>query len=468
MKHSFFFLSALMVFLISPLFFNMSTVSAQVKIMPIGDSITDLDGSYRCPLYDKLRANGYSVRSVGTERDPFPRSGCSNGGNISHFGYSGVTLQGVRDLVRNNINNVEVADFALIHLATNNYWPRSGNPYTATEHQNNLTAMKDLISIIRTRSTNTRVLVAQLIGTQDQTMNGYIFTFNFSYLNTLAGQSGVYLVDQYNGFNPTKGADTYDGVHPSEGTGNVKMADKWLATILPLLKSQPIPSSIPQPTATPVRTTAPTPVSTPVVTTAPTRRPYGGVPVTVPGVIEAENYDEGGSNVGYFDKSSGNNGNVYRNDNVDLESNRVGGTSVGWIETGEWLHYTFRVGTSGSYSVHARVASASEDGRFDFTIDDRLGGSFNVANSGGWFNWYTVQSGAFTLSAGDHTLKVTAAAGNVSAVANLDSLSIQSVSGSPSTPVPTPMPTQNPRFDLNKDGTVNASDVLYMFTRWSL
>ncbi|GIW59940.1 MAG: hypothetical protein KatS3mg087_1006 [Patescibacteria group bacterium] len=89
---------------------NASAVHAQVKIMPIGDSITDLDGSYRCPLYDKLRANGYTVKSVGTESDPYPRSGCSSGGNITHFGFSGVTLQGVRDRVRSSINSVEVAD----------------------------------------------------------------------------------------------------------------------------------------------------------------------------------------------------------------------------------------------------------------------------------------------------------------------------------------------------------------------
>ena len=243
---------------------NISVVYAQVKIMPIGDSITDLDGSYRCPLYDKLKANGYTVKSVGTESDPYPRSGCSNGGNITHFGFSGVTLQGVRDRVRSSINALEVADYALIHLGTNNYWPRTPfKPYTAQEQQTNLDAMRDLIGILRSRSSQTKILVAQIIGTTNQEMDGYIRTFNFNYLNTLAGQPNVYLVDQYSGYNPA--SDSYDGVHPQEGKGNIKMADKWLSVMLPLLRNQPVPSV----SVTAAPATSPSPIRTPQASVSP-------------------------------------------------------------------------------------------------------------------------------------------------------------------------------------------------------
>lgn len=40
--------------------------------------------------------------------------------------------------------------------------------------------------------------------------------------------------------------------------------------------------------------------------------PYGGTPVSVPGTIQAENFDEGGSGVAYYDNSPGNAGGVYR------------------------------------------------------------------------------------------------------------------------------------------------------------
>src|SRR3712207_7345092 len=40
------------------------------------------------------------------------------------------------------------------------------------------------------------------------------------------------LVDQYAGFDPRPGADTYDGVHPDE-SGDRKMADRWFAALNP-------------------------------------------------------------------------------------------------------------------------------------------------------------------------------------------------------------------------------------------
>ena len=37
---------------------------------------------------------------------------------------------------------------------------------------------------------------------------------------------------------------------------------------------------------------------------------YGGVPATVPGVVEAEEFDNGGQGVGYSDTTDGNTGGV--------------------------------------------------------------------------------------------------------------------------------------------------------------
>lgn len=38
--------------------------------------------------------------------------------------------------------------------------------------------------------------------------------------------------------------------------------------------------------------------------------PFGGTPATVPGLIEAEEYDIGGQGVAYDDTTTGNDGNV--------------------------------------------------------------------------------------------------------------------------------------------------------------
>ncbi len=76
---------------------------------------------------------------------------------------------------------------------------------------------------------------------------------------------------------------------------------------------------------------------------------------TVPGVIEAVNYDIGANGVAYNDNvyedadkfgsysEAWNNGWVYRNDGVDIEysSDESGSDyNIGWIDNGEWLKYT--------------------------------------------------------------------------------------------------------------------------------
>src|ERR1022692_2972076 len=73
--------------------------------------------------------------------------------------------------------------------------------------------------------------------------------------------------------------------------------------------------------------------------------------VTVPGRIEAENYDTNGPGISYYDVSTGNNGGVYRSDDVDIESttDTGGGYDVGWISAGEWLTYTVNVQETAVY-----------------------------------------------------------------------------------------------------------------------
>src|SRR5262249_26370187 len=47
--------------------------------------------------------------------------------------------------------------------------------------------------------------------------------------------------------------------------------------------------------------------------------PYTGTPIALPGLVEAENFDNGGQGVAYFDDSPGNSGGTYRATDVDLE-----------------------------------------------------------------------------------------------------------------------------------------------------
>ena len=60
--------------------------------------------------------------------------------------------------------------------------------------------------------------------------------------------------------------------------------------------------------------------------------PYGGTAASIPGTVQAENYDTGGQGVGYNVTSVNGTGNSYRSDGVDLEatSDSGGGYNLGW------------------------------------------------------------------------------------------------------------------------------------------
>ena len=64
--------------------------------------------------------------------------------------------------------------------------------------------------------------------------------------------------------------------------------------------------------------------------------PYGGTPWPVPGVIQAENFDNGGQGVAYYDTTPGNTGGAYRSTDVEIQatSDTGGGYNVGWLGHG--------------------------------------------------------------------------------------------------------------------------------------
>jgi len=63
----------------------------------------------------------------------------------------------------------------------------------------------------------------------------------------------------------------------------------------------------------------PPPPSPPPPPPPPGQTPFGAVP-RIPGLIEAENFDNGGSGVAWSDVTAGNAGNAYRFTDVDIQS----------------------------------------------------------------------------------------------------------------------------------------------------
>ncbi|MDX9912747.1 MAG: family 16 glycosylhydrolase [Phycisphaerales bacterium] len=158
-----------------------------------------------------------------------------------------------------------------------------------------------------------------------------------------------------------------------------------------------------------------------------TQQPYGGTPANIPGVIEAENFDEGAAPAAYFDRDAQNNGGAYRTStSVDIEATTGGGFNLGWIDNGEWLEYTVNVQQSGMYLARARVASQSGVGAFRLLADGvPAGPDFTVNPTGGWQTWSEIVV-PVTLNAGTRVLRIQNV-GN-SQVFNLDRITFESLS----------------------------------------
>jgi subtilisin family serine protease len=141
----------------------------------------------------------------------------------------------------------------------------------------------------------------------------------------------------------------------------------------------------------------------------PASQPFGGVAATIPGVLEAENFNEGGEGFGYHDLSTGNSGGSYRQTDVDIEttSDAGGGYSIGYVQAGEWLAYSVSVLATATYTLDARVASMGTGGAFHVEVDGvDVTGRLSVPNTGGWQTWQTLTVPGIQLTAGPHIMLV--------------------------------------------------------------
>jgi Carbohydrate binding module (family 6) len=155
--------------------------------------------------------------------------------------------------------------------------------------------------------------------------------------------------------------------------------------------------------------TAPPP-STPTPTPTSSRSsPYTGTAVALPGTVQLENYDAGGSDVADHDTTSGNSGGVYRSNNVDIQAttDSGGGYNIGWVKASEWLKYSVTIGAAGTYTLDVRVSSSGAGGTFHVEVDGvNATGSMTVPNTGGWPVWKTITKTGVALSAGPHLIRV--------------------------------------------------------------
>lgn len=130
-------------------------------------------------------------------------------------------------------------------------------------------------------------------------------------------------------------------------------------------------------------------------------------PHTIPGTIEAEDYDLGCPGDAYRDQDEINEGGLYRPDSgVDIGACDTGGYTLGWTHAGEWTAYTVTVAKSATYRVAFHVASGQTGAKFHLESDGaKLTEPIDVPNTNGFQNWIVIER-TVRLDAGSHVLHV--------------------------------------------------------------
>jgi GH35 family endo-1,4-beta-xylanase len=129
--------------------------------------------------------------------------------------------------------------------------------------------------------------------------------------------------------------------------------------------------------------------------------PFKAEPISLPGILEAEDFNNGVNGVAYSDTDDKNEGKKYRtNCGVDIDSVANGGYVLGWTATGEWLEYTVKVDEEQLMVWSAKVSSGASGSAFRIYMGDTdISGRVSVPQtaSGSW-TVYTEVKGRTKIS----------------------------------------------------------------------
>jgi lysophospholipase L1-like esterase len=192
-----------------------------VRIMPLGDSITESRSgypSYRYFLWHRLKDGGHNVDFVGSMK------GVCLGGpkypdfDQDHEGHSGWTAEEILGEV-DEWAAAARPDIVLVHLGTNGIT-------TEEDERRTVKSLGGIIDAFRARNPRVKILLARIIPCRR--LPTQIPKFNAEVAALAAEKntehSPVAAVDQWTGFDTD--LDTFDGIHPNEA-GARKIAERW-------------------------------------------------------------------------------------------------------------------------------------------------------------------------------------------------------------------------------------------------
>jgi len=144
-------------------------------------------------------------------------------------------------------------------------------------------------------------------------------------------------------------------------------------------------------------------------------QPYLGTPfktLNVPGKVEAEDFDNGGKNVAWYDNDDENksDSNYRPGTGVDLETENGNPNliHISWTNSGEWTKYTLNVTQTGTYDVTIRVSTGNgTSGSLSLTFDDVDEYPSISTTTASWNTYTTVTVYGVQLTKGTHVMQMT-------------------------------------------------------------
>jgi acyl-CoA thioesterase-1 len=203
--------------------------NAIVKIMPLGDSITESTkglNSYRYYLWHLLLNKGYRIDFVGSRHGVGGGPPANADFDMDHEGHSGLRADEILARIQAWASAAS-PDIVLVHIGTNDLCQRQSVASTTGE-------IGDIIDVLRMVNPRVGVLLAQLINSSNCPPSALNATLPALVGDKNSPDSSIVLVDQYSGFDP--GTMTYDGTHPNV-IGDSRMADRWFEKLTPLLEA---------------------------------------------------------------------------------------------------------------------------------------------------------------------------------------------------------------------------------------
>ena len=210
-------------------FIGLGAFAAELKIMPLGDSITEggynspanvyhsQDGGYRLPLVLqvlKVRPDTLFVGSLENGPNFMPQR--------HHEGHSGWRIEQISAQIDGWLKTYQ-PDVILLMLGTNNMWTEATRTPAVSYYET-------LLNQIAGDLPQTRVYAASIINTNNTTTNFEIADFNLKIEALVKKQGRNFIWVDMNKQTNFKATDLTDGVHPN-ASAYTKIGDIWLAAL---------------------------------------------------------------------------------------------------------------------------------------------------------------------------------------------------------------------------------------------